>query len=90
MILNSWHRTDRKADVETRLGDTLAEAGVSILITSLTDIISFYTAVLAPYPYVQIFCLYTGTSLLVNVIYQVTFFTACLAISGRFEEQRRS
>ena len=90
VVLNSWHRSDAKMSVEDRLGDTLAEAGVSILITSLTDIISFYTAVLAPYPYVQIFCMYTGTSLLVNLIYQVTFFTACLAISGRFEEQKRS
>ena len=44
---------------------------MSILITSTTDIISFYTAVLAPYPYVKIFCLYTGTALLVNLIYQV-------------------
>ena len=54
MILNSWHRTDRKGSVEERLGETLAESGVSILITSITNIISFYTAVLAPYPYVQV------------------------------------
>ena len=72
VILNSWHRSDKKASVEDRLGDTMSEAGVSILITSLTDIISFYTAVLAPYPYVKIFCLYTGTALAFNFIYQVT------------------
>ena len=40
--------------MEDRLGDTLSESGVSILITSITNIISFYTAVLAPYPYVQV------------------------------------
>ena len=45
VILNSWHRSDKKASMEDRLGDTMSEAGVSILITSLTDIISFYTAV---------------------------------------------
>ena len=71
VVLNSWHRSDSKASVEDRMGETMAEAGVSILITSLTDIISFYTAVLAPYPYVQIFCLYTGTALLANFLYQV-------------------
>ena len=54
VILNSWHRTDRKSSVEERLGETLAESGVSILITSITNILSFYTAVLAPYPYVQV------------------------------------
>jgi hypothetical protein len=36
------------------------QAGVSILLTSLTDVIGFYSAILAPYPYVQIFCIYTG------------------------------
>ena len=50
---------------------------MSILITSTTDIISFYTAVLAPYPYVKIFCLYTGTALLVNLIYQVGDYSSC-------------
>ena len=29
MILNSWHRSDKKASVEDRLGDTMSEAGVS-------------------------------------------------------------
>ena len=29
VILNSWHRSDKKASVEDRLGDTMAEAGVS-------------------------------------------------------------
>ena len=29
VVLNSWHRSDRKASVEDRLGDTMAEAGVS-------------------------------------------------------------
>ena len=28
VILNSWHRSDKKASVEDRLGDTMAEAGV--------------------------------------------------------------
>ena len=29
VILNSWHRSDKKASVEDRLGDTMSEAGVS-------------------------------------------------------------
>ena len=28
VILNSWHRSDKKASVEDRLGDTMSEAGV--------------------------------------------------------------
>jgi len=90
VLLNSWHRTDRKASVEDRLAETLSEAGVSIFITSVTNILSFYTAILAPYPYVKIFCLYTGTSLLLVFLFHLTFFCACLAYSGMCEEQDRS
>ena len=90
MLLNSWHRTDRKASVEDRLAETLSEAGVSIFITSITNILSFYTAIIAPYPYVKIFCLYTGTSLLLVFLFHLTFFCSCLAYSGMCEEQGRS
>jgi len=90
VLLNSWHRTDRKASVEDRLAETLSEAGVSIFITSITNILSFYTAIIAPYPYVKIFCLYTGTSLLLVFLFHLTFFCSCLAYSGMCEEQGRS
>jgi len=80
VLLNSWHRTDRKASVEERLAETLSEAGVSIFITSVTDILSFYTAIIAPYPYVKIFCLYTGTSLLLVFLFHITFFLRLLGI----------
>ena len=90
MLLNSWHRTDRKASVEDRLAETLSEAGVSIFITSITNILSFFTAILVPYPYVKIFCLYTGTSMLLVFLSHLTFFCACLVYSGRCEEQQRS
>ena len=72
------------------MGETLSEAGVSIFITSITNILSFYTAIIAPYPYVKIFCLYTGTSLLLVFLFHITFFCACLAYSGWTEEDGRS
>ena len=90
MLLNAWHRTDRKASVPERLGDTMAEAGVSILITNTTNILSFLIAISAPYPYVKIFCLYTGVCLLVVFIFHITFFAGCLALSGHHEEDNRS
>lgn len=90
VILNSWHRTDRKASVPERLGDTMAEAGVSILITCSTDILSFMLATSAPYPYVRIFCLYTGISLLFVFLFHISLFAGCLALSGYTEEAGRS
>merc|ERR1719319_855073 len=90
MLLNAWHRTDRKAGVPERMGETMAEAGVSILITNTTNILSFLIAISAPYPYVKIFCLYTGVCLLIVFLLYITFFAGCLACSGYMEEQGRS
>jgi len=90
MLLNAWHRTDRKASVPERMGETMAEAGVSILITNTTNILSFLIAISAPYPYVKIFCLYTGVCLLIVFLLHITFFAGCLACSGYMEEQGRS
>lgn len=90
VVLNSWHRTDRKASVPERLGETMAEAGVSILITNTTDVLSFLIALSTPYPYVRIFCLYTGVCLLIVFLFHITFFAGCLALSGYSEEQNRS
>jgi predicted RND superfamily exporter protein len=90
MLLNAWHRTHRKAPVPERLAETMAEAGVSILITNTTNILSFLIAISAPYPYVKIFCLYTGISLLMVFIFHITFFAGCLAVSGYTEAAGRS
>ena len=60
VLLAAWRRTRIQDDVEKRLGDTYAEAAVSITITSITDMISFFIGVTTPFPSVQIFCLYTG------------------------------
>ena len=36
------------------------DAAVSITITSVTNMISFWIGVITPFPSVQIFCIYTG------------------------------
>lgn len=60
VMLAAWRRTRIQDSVSERLAQTYSEAAVSITITSLTDMISFYIGVLTPFPSVQIFCVYTG------------------------------
>ena len=50
----------------------------------------FVNTISAPYPYVKIFCLYTGVCLLVVFIFHITFFAGCLALSGYTEAADRS
>ncbi|KAB7502771.1 Patched domain-containing protein 4 [Armadillidium nasatum] len=59
VMLAAWRRTRIQDPVPERLAQTYAEAAVSITITSLTDMISFFIGVITPFPSVQIFCIYT-------------------------------
>ena len=60
VVLSAWWRTRSRDPVPRRMADAYEEAAVSITITSLTDMFSFWVGVATPIPSVQIFCLYSG------------------------------
>lgn len=62
VMLGAWRRTSSHASVPERMSETFKEAAVSITITSLTDMLSFWVGVITSFPSVRIFCIYTGTS----------------------------
>ncbi|KAL7644515.1 UNVERIFIED_CONTAM: hypothetical protein RMT77_005347 [Armadillidium vulgare] len=89
VTLAAWRRTRLQDSVEKRLGQTYADAGLSILITSLTNMVSFLIGTSAPVLSIKIFCLYTATSILVMYLMHMTFFGGCLAVFGCFEKEQR-
>lgn len=60
VMLAAWRRTSMKDDVPHRMANMLSEAAVSITITSVTDMISFWIGIFSPFPSVTIFCIYSG------------------------------
>ena len=88
-MLAAWRQTNPMDSVPTRLAHCYSEAAVSITITSLTDMLSFYVGLLTPIPSIQLFCAYAGTSVLGVYIWQVLCFGAILAISGDQEAGNR-
>ena len=60
VVLSAWHRTKIQEEVPVRLAKTYSEAAVSITITSLTNMLSFFIGSFTPFPAVYIFCMYTG------------------------------
>ncbi|XP_042239196.1 patched domain-containing protein 3-like isoform X2 [Homarus americanus] len=89
VMLAAWRRTRLQDSVSERMSQTFADAAVSITITSLTDMISFFIGAITPFPCVQIFCLYTGTAVLVTYIWHITFFGGCMALAGHMEHGQR-
>lgn len=89
VMLGAWRRTSIHAPVPERMAETFKDAAVSITITSLTDMLSFWVGVITPFPCVKIFCVYTGASVAFTYAWHVTFFGACMAIAGYAERQNR-
>lgn len=89
VMLAAWRRTSVKLAVPERMAIMMSDAAVSITITSLTDIISFAIGIYSPFPSVQIFCKYSGMAVCFIFAWHITFFAACMAISGYCEEQNR-
>ncbi|TMS35729.1 hypothetical protein L596_003063 [Steinernema carpocapsae] len=88
IFLHCWHRCNHNLPVKERLADTLADAGPSITITSLTNILSFAIGAYAPTPAIQMFCIFISVAVVFDYLYQIFFFSAILVFSGRREEKR--
>ncbi|XP_048035238.1 patched domain-containing protein 3-like [Megalobrama amblycephala] len=89
IMISCWQKTEVNKAVEIRLAETYKEAGVSITITTLTDVLAFYIGLMTPFRSVQSFCMYTSTALLFCYIFNITFFGACLALNGQREKGNR-
>ncbi|XP_066995806.2 patched domain-containing protein 3 isoform X1 [Anabrus simplex] len=87
VMLAAWRRTSIKLDVPERMAIMLSEAAVSITITSFTDMISFWIGIISPFPSVRIFCIYSGFAVCFTFMWHITFFAACVAISGYAEQK---
>uniref|UniRef100_A0AC35EXK8 SSD domain-containing protein n=1 Tax=Panagrolaimus sp. PS1159 TaxID=55785 RepID=A0AC35EXK8_9BILA len=88
IFLHSWARTDKSLTTTERVGEMLADAGPSITITSLTNLLSFGIGIFTPTPAIRVFCIFTTTAVIFDYLYQVFFFTAVITIGGIRERKR--
>eukprot|EP00095_Tigriopus_kingsejongensis_P010889 snap_masked-scaffold1216_size55193-processed-gene-0.1 protein:Tk10889 transcript:snap_masked-scaffold1216_size55193-processed-gene-0.1-mRNA-1 annotation:"hypothetical protein AaeL_AAEL001299" len=80
VMLASWKETKHLKSIPERLSQTYREAGVSITITSLTNILSFCVGAVVPgFPCVEIFCVYAGFGLAAIYFGTLTLFGPGLA-----------
>lgn len=87
VMLAAWRRTSVKLSVPERMGHMMSEAAVSITITSITDMISFWIGVVSPFQSVRIFCTYSGLAVAFTYVWHITFFAGCMAVSGYREKK---
>ncbi|XP_038057131.1 patched domain-containing protein 3-like [Patiria miniata] len=89
IMLAAWRQTDVRWSVERRMRHAFSEAAMSITITSITDALAFGIGAITFFRSVRIFCMYTGVAVIFDYAYQITFFGACMVLTGRREAANR-
>jgi len=83
VIINALDRTDPSLPVPERMAKALSHAGVSIMVTSLTDFVAFAISVSSALPALASFCMYAAFAILMLFIIQLTLFTAFATLDQR-------
>uniref|UniRef100_A0A9J2PF95 SSD domain-containing protein n=1 Tax=Ascaris lumbricoides TaxID=6252 RepID=A0A9J2PF95_ASCLU len=88
LMLGAWRASDRRFPVEKRMALTMSDAGVSITVTSITNFGCFALGYfLCSTPAVADFCILTACGVMLDYIYQITFFAAVMVYGGRKEAE---
>lgn len=70
------------------MSETYSEVSLSITITSLTNVICALIGLTIPYNVVRLVSLSMAVSMLMDYLYQVTFFGGCLALDSYREVKK--
>ncbi|XP_052071555.1 patched domain-containing protein 3-like isoform X2 [Mytilus californianus] len=83
ILLSGLADTSAKDTVETRIGQTMRTSGISITITSITDVIAFCAGAASVFPSVRNFSWYTGCAILFCYLNYVTYYIGCMTINEK-------
>ncbi|RZC34597.1 patched domain-containing protein 3-like [Asbolus verrucosus] len=91
VIMACWEelsKEQKKLPVPERIGLMLKHAGVSITVTSVTDILAFIIGSSTILPSLESYCVYAAVAVLMTFIFAVTFFTACFVLDQARVEKK--
>ena len=89
IITGAYARTDKTKTPEERIHDTIEQVGLSILLTTFTSVVAFSLGCLSTIPAVLWLCSYAFPTILIDFLYQITFFVAVIIIDERRVSDKR-
>jgi len=93
VIVQNWDNVggpkDDGRDVADKISAAMRHAGVSILVTTVTDVCAFLVGASTILPALRSFCIYAGIGILAVFIYTITFFVALLTLDAKRQKSRR-
>jgi len=90
VIFNSYALAAKISDPRRRVALAVKDCGISITITTLTNLISFIVGATSPYLAISNFCIVTAMSLLLGYFCVLTFFLAAVCIDAEREHCKLS
>jgi len=85
VLLRSYELTSPALSVAERVAETMERGGVSILFTTITDIVAFGIGASSTFGAVSSFCAYCLFGVLLDFFFQVTFFMGFLVFDSRYQ-----
>ncbi|CAJ1969993.1 unnamed protein product [Cylindrotheca closterium] len=89
IIWGAYQRMDRSIPAVDRVHDTMEEVGVSIFVTTFTSVVAFGLGGLSKVPAVYWLCAYAAPTILIDFIYQTTFFVALIILDEQRVEAKK-
>jgi predicted RND superfamily exporter protein len=90
IMTGSFYRTDPKKSILDRIEEMMEDVGISITITTLTSALAFALGCTSSIPSVYWLCAYAFPTILIDFLYQITFFVAVIVLDEkRIQENRR-
>lgn len=90
IISGSFGRSDKSKNPVDRIRDTMEDIGMSIVLTTLTSTLAFGLGCISSVPAVFWLCLYAFPTITVVLLFQLTFFVACIVVDeNRIADRRR-
>jgi predicted RND superfamily exporter protein len=83
VIMNCLDGVSKDKPVPERIAIAISHAGVSIMITSMTDFVAFAISSASSLPALAAFCLYAALAILMLFVLQITVFTAFATFDTR-------
>lgn len=83
VISDAFDSIPQTVPIPERISRALSHAGVSITITSMTDFAAFAISSTTSIPALSSFCIYAAFGVLFLFIFQISFFSAFLALDAR-------
>ncbi|XP_014612878.1 PREDICTED: patched domain-containing protein 3-like isoform X1 [Polistes canadensis] len=87
--LEMQSESDKALEIPLRIAKVVQHAGMSITVTSFTNLVAFGIGMTTMMPFLKSFCMFATMGILFLYIFELTFFVSCLVYDERRLENKR-